>query len=267
MKNKRLRVYVAVLLALLLTLTVPACTKRTQGGSATGKLDSPTYLAGETPSEEDSTQTEQLPTDTTDTDADSETQPAETEPTEAPTDEPTEAPTEAPTEPLPSLEYRSYGNGTCAVVGLGDVTDPYVIIPEKNSDGEIVTTVEAEAFKGCRGITVIQISSTVYSISEMAFADCSSLVHIEVDDSNRHYCDVDGVLFDMEQTRLMCYPPAKASPSLILPGSLKRIDSMSLYGCNNLKIIRFEGTVAQWAQIDIGEQNYGIYTASLEFDT
>ena len=254
MKKHTLTALLASILALMLILTISSCTKKkAKNEIPTNTLETPTYLEGETPSDNGSGE---VPTENTNT------SPTET-PTTTPTEQQTEQPTEAPAEP--SLEYKSFGNGTCSVVGIGDIDDLYVVIPEKSPEGDVVTTIEAGAFEGNSDITVIQISSTVYSIGDMAFADCKSLVHIAVDEKNSHYSDVDGVLFDINKTTLICYPAAKAATSLLLPDTITTIGNMALYGCDNLKMIKFEGTVEQWASIAIGEKNYGLYTASLVF--
>lgn len=247
MKKHNVKILLAALLVLALSLSMISCSKKKpQSETPTNSLETPTYLNSD-PSGE-------APTD----------KPAENQ-TDKTNETPTQASTEAPTEPEPSLEYKSFGNGTCSVVGIGDTTDLYVVIPEKSPAGDIVTTIEPGAFKGNKDITVVQIPSTVFSIGELAFADCKKLVHIDVDSQNSHFCDIDGVLFDIAQTRLICYPGAKASTSLLLPSTITKIDNMALYGCDSLKVIKFEGTVEQWAAISMGEKNYGIYTASLIF--
>lgn len=256
MKKHTFTALLAGVLALMLILSVSACSKKkAKNETPTNTLETPTYLEGETPSDNNS---DELP------DEGSSNSPIEA-PTDAPTEQPTEQPTEAPTEAEPSLEYKSFGNGTCSVVGIGDIDDLYVVIPEKSPEGDVVTTIEAGAFKGNSDITVVQISSTVYSIGDMAFADCKSLVHIAVDEKSSHFCDVDGVLFDIDKTTLICYPAAKAATSLLLPDTITTIGNMALYGCDNLKMIKFDGTVEQWSSIAIGEKNYGLYTASLLF--
>ncbi len=254
MKKNIFTALLAGVLALTLILSMSACSKRkAKNETPSNTLETPTYLEGETPSDNTSDQT---PTE-------SHTPTPTEKPSTAPTEQPTEQPTETPAEP--SLEYKSFGNGTCTVVGIGDIDDLYVVIPEKSPSGDVVTTIEAGAFKGNPDITVVQISSTVYSIGDMAFADCKSLVHIAVDEKNTHYSDVDGVLFDIDKTTLICYPSAKAATSLLLPDSITTIGNMALYGCDNLKMIKFEGSVEVWASIAIGEKNYGLYTASLVF--
>lgn len=226
-----------LILVFILSLSLFSCSKK-KASVENNTIELPTYLSGEPTSKP-----------------------------ENPTEAPTNAPTENPTEEIktPSLEYKSLGNGTCSVAGIGDVSDLYVIIPEKSPSGDIVTTIEAGAFAQNRDITVVQIPSTVFSIGELAFADCESLVHISVDKSNAHFKDVDGVLFDNSQTALICYPSAKASTSLLLPSTVVKIEDMALYGCDSLKLIKYEGTVEQWDGIEIGVKNYGIYTASLVF--
>lgn len=254
MKKHTLKALLAALTLLALIISASACTRiKKKTETPTSTLETPTYLEGENPTDTPTDAGTDIPDGPSDN------------PTEAPTPAPTETPTEAPTEPAPSLEYKSFGNGTCSVVGIGTIEDLYIVIPEKSPEGDVVTTVEAGAFSGNSDITVIQISSTVYSIGELAFADCKSLVHIAVDENNSHFRDIDGVLFNADMTNLISYPAAKASTSLLLPETVTTISSMALYGCDELKMIKFEGTVEQWAAINIGEKNYGIYTASLIF--
>lgn len=249
MKKQKLKILLAALIAVVMSFSMLSCSKsRAKTKAPTGSLETPTYLNGDSSDEAPTDKSTEEQTDKKD---------------ETPTQGSTEADTEP--EPEPSLEYKSFGNGTCSVAGLGTSTDLYVVIPEKSPAGDIVTTIEPGAFKGNKDITVVQIPSTVFSIGELAFADCKSLVHIAVDEKNAHFCSIDGVLFDISLTRLMCYPSAKASTSLLLPSTLTKIDDMALYGCNSLKVIKFDGTVEQWAAISMGEKNYGVYTASLIF--
>ncbi|MBE6547910.1 MAG: hypothetical protein E7667_03400 [Ruminococcaceae bacterium] len=254
MKTLPIKLLLASLLLILIATMPIACSKKKKSGISvptSQTTDSPTYLNGEKPTEKDSGNTQN---DT-----------SNPQNTQTPTEYPTEKPTEAPTETEPSLEYKSFGNGTCAVVGMGDISDLYVVIPEKSPEGDIVTTIDAAAFMGNNNITVVQIPSTVYSIGALAFADCNSLVHIAVDDANSHFCDIDGVLFDSKLTSLMAYPAGKTSSSLLLPATITSVADMALYGCDELKMIQFDGSVEEWTSVKIGDKNYGLYTAALSF--
>ena len=172
---------------------------------------------------------------------------------------------EETTEPAPSLEYESFGNGTCAVVGIGTYTDSYLTIPEKSPEGYIVIAISEKAFYGNSFIRAIEIPSTVSSIGELAFANCSQLVYLSVDNSNMSFKDAGGVLYDIDASTLICYPPASSSATLEIPASVKTICGMAFYGCENLKQINYLGSLEDWEKIDIKEKNYGLYTASISF--
>ena len=203
-------------------------------------------------------------------------------PTEAPTEAPTEKQTEAPTEkqteppvkepekvevviPEPSLQYLSYGNGTCSVAGIGTYTDQSVIIPAKSPSGDIVTAIEPKAFFENEKIRTVQIPSTVTVIGEMAFSGCSELVYIVVDSSNRSYRDINGVLYDKDRTTLIAYPAANQSTTLELSSKITTIADMALYGCTNLKTIVFDGSPSEWERLQIGTLNYSLFSATVTF--
>ena len=193
------------------------------------------------------------------------------EPTEAPTEKPTEAPTEAPTEtepetePEPSLEYISYGNGTCSVKGIGDLKDVYVIIPERSPDGDVVCAIEDKAFFENPSIIAVQIPSTVMDIGSMAFGGCSSLVYISVDSRNKVYTDINGILFSKDKSRLLVFPSANQTTEITISLNVTEIADMAFFSTPHLKYIKYGGTLSDWNKIKIGDKNYGIYSASISF--
>ena len=93
---------------------------------------------------------------------------------------------------------------------------------------ESVTHIENDAFFDCTGLTYItlpnsvtyigraafywsglssiSIPSGVSYIGDMAFGGCNNLTEICVNEKNAKYSDVNGVLFDKEQTELVCCP-------------------------------------------------------------
>ena len=40
---------------------------------------------------------------------------------------------------------------------------------------------------------------------------------------------------------------------------------MLFYKCDDLRVISYDGTQEEWARINIGKDNYGLYTASVSF--
>ena len=176
----------------------------------------------------------------------------------ATTEEPT---TEAPHEK--SLEYISNGNGTCTVAGIGDVSDTCIIIPEKSPSGEVVTGIADKAFYGNVRINAIQIPSTVTHIGDMSFGGCTSLIYISVSSENKSFIDQGGILYSKDMKTLIHYPALKGNDTLTLPNSLTTICDMAFYDCNSLKYIDFNGTMSEWAKIEIGEYNYGLFSISV----
>ena len=67
------------------------------------------------------------------------------------------------------------------------------------------------AFWGCQSFVDISIPANVTKIGSGAFSRCQSLKKITVDQSNKNYCDVNGVLFNKDKTEILTYPGAMAS--------------------------------------------------------
>ncbi len=163
------------------------------------------------------------------------------------------------------LEFESHGNGTCSVLSLGNLTDAFVVIPEKAPSGETVTEIASRAFMGASHITAIQIPKTVTKIGELAFADCPNLIYISVDTKNIVFSDVDGVLYSKNGATLLLYPPMRAGSSFYLPSTVTYICDMAFYNCAYLTSIVYGGTPQDWEYILIGQKNYSLIAASVSF--
>lgn len=204
------------------------------------------------------------------------TEPETEEPTEAPTSAPTEPPTEAPeteepteaeTEPPASLKYMSYGNGTCAVTGIGNYPDVYVIIPEKSPEGDVVVAIDDKAFFDNTSIMAVHIPSTVMSVGNMSFGGCSSLIYISVDANNKMFTDVGGILYSKDKTTLYVFPSANQATEISISVNVTEICDMAFFSTPSLKHIKYGGTLQDWIKIKVGDKNYGLYSASMTFAT
>ena len=168
-----------------------------------------------------------------------------------------------PPEKKSELAFESNGNGTCTLIGIGSITDTCIIIPEKNSLGEVVTIIAENAFYGNTKINTIQIPSTVTSIGERAFGGCTSLVYISVNSQNNSFTDIDGILYSKSGDTLIHYPAKKGNEALTISKSVKKICDMAFYSCDSLRKISFGGSMSEWSKILIGDMNYGLYSASV----
>lgn len=114
------------------------------------------------------------------------------------------------------LEFGSNETGYTLVrysdkekVPLDEIDVDYVFEVEngkqkKNTD-QLVTEIAAFAFNESP-VKVVNIGPDVQKIDDKAFYSCWSLERIEVDENNPYYSDIDGVLYNKDQTILMNYP-------------------------------------------------------------
>ena len=217
------------------------------------------------------------------------TLPPETPPMSGESDVQVVAPVESEPKELFSLglEYRSNGDGTSAVSGIGKCTDRCVIIPGISPEGEVVTAIGHEAFRGVTaigevvipdsvmtigdgafrgsGIMSVNLGGSVISIGEKAFAECLSLTAINVSGANAMYASEEGVLFDREMTSIICYPSGRANRSYTIPISVERIDAMAFSSCKNLREIAYEGTEKQWKNVYVCAENGSLSSVYISF--
>lgn len=93
------------------------------------------------------------------------------------------------------LEYRSNGDGTCAVIGMGTCQDENLIIPKKSPAGDTVTSIGDEAFHD-KKIRSVKMADSVTEIGVEAFSHCQRLETVDFSSSLRviknkafYYCD------------------------------------------------------------------------------
>jgi hypothetical protein len=163
------------------------------------------------------------------------------------------------------LVYRSYGNGSCMVEGIGSCTDACLIIPTRSPDGDTVIAVGQNAFASCEALQAVQIPATVKSIGKGAFADCGSLLFFAVAADNPAYCAQDGVLYSKDQSALLCYPSGRPCPEAIIPASVTYISAGAFSPRAGYSTIVFEGTLNAWRAIQIEDDNHALYTLPKRF--
>ncbi len=156
-------------------------------------------------------------------------------------------------------------NGETAIIKCDKSVSGSVVIPSKLG-GYPVTSIEEEAFLGCKSLTGITIPDSVTSIGEKAFYQCEnlrsvaipvsvtsigkeaffsckSLTDITVAQNNPNYCSVDGNLFNKKKTCLIQYATGKTASSYQIPDSVTSIGEGAFYNCTSLTNITIPGSV------------------------
>lgn len=154
-----------------------------------------------------------------------------------------------------ALEFKSLGNGSCSVVGIGEFKGKSLKIPSKNANGETVTKISGTAFKGCDELEAITVPSSVSEISVGAFVDCESLIYIDVDIDNEYFTSIGGVLFTKNRARLICYPQSKLGEKYYLNPNVTVIDDYAFYGVSAISVIHYPKSTADFEAIRIGKGN------------
>ena len=80
-------------------------------------------------------------------------------------------------------------------------------------------------------------------MGEGAFAGCTGLTSIHVDNDNDAYISENGVLFNKSKDVLIQYPAGKTNKDYTIPGSVKEIGIYAFRGCNSLTSITIPDSV------------------------
>lgn len=202
---------------------------------------------------------------------------------ENPPDEPIEDPSSK------GLLFISYGDGTCALDGMGSCTDTFIVVPMESPEGDIVVEIADNAFKNCasiRGIELpgtvtrigdyafygssireIEIPSTVKEIGNYALVGCKYLTDISVDSGSRSYSSSMGILYSKDGTVLITYPAGKMENTVIIAREVEKIENMAFYKCVYVKMVTYHGTSASWRTVEIGAGNDVIDEAVIYFSS
>ena len=99
------------------------------------------------------------------------------------------------------------------------------------------------AFQGCRLLETVSLPAGLLQIGIQAFDQCQSLQSITVDEDNKNYRTVDGVLFTEDMEVLFQYPLGKASRTYEVPEGVILIANSAFARCTSLESITFPSTL------------------------
>ena len=164
------------------------------------------------------------------------------------------------------LSFRSNGDGTCAVSGLGSCKDTYLLIPPTSPNGDSVTSILPGALKSDT-VSAIEIPASLTTLCADSFAGCARLAHIRAEAGNKSFLVEDGALYTANGQTLLYCPVARGARELSLHSALTHIAAGAFASCPALTTVYFAGSTADWRNIRIGDDNDALYEAAFKFNS
>ncbi|MBQ6695565.1 MAG: leucine-rich repeat domain-containing protein [Lachnospiraceae bacterium] len=131
--------------------------------------------------------------------------------------------------------HALYQNTTCTTLALP----------------ETLQTIESGAFYRCYSLIEIKIPESVLAIGNDAFFRASSLENIWVDEGNRYFCDIDGVLFSKDRTIILAYPEGRKDTQYILPDGVTTIKEAAFGYHTSLRFLCVPDSVVDFPDFNI----------------
>ena len=100
--------------------------------------------------------------------------------------------------------------------------------------------IRTEAFANCTSLTTLNLTSNVYAFSASAVNGCSNLKTITVSTLNKYLCDVNGIVYSKDKTKLVRCPPGHNTTIFnhsSFPSTLKEIGFEAFATCKKIQMI------------------------------
>lgn len=107
--------------------------------------------------------------------------------------------------------------------------------------GVKVVSLGKRAFADCGRLEKITIPNTIDKIEKDAFIQCERMKEIFVDEGNKSYRSIEGVLYDKATRSLICCPNAREE--INIPDSVTIIGENAFAGCKHLEEIRLPESI------------------------
>lgn len=143
--------------------------------------------------------------------------------------------------------YMELPNGTLEITGYCG-SGGTVVIPEE-ANGKKVSLIEGLDDNGPYPSSAVLITSVEIpngiKCSYNPFRFCTSLTSIIVKDDNPDYTIVDGVLFNKDITKILCYPIGKSGTKYEIPDTVTEIEYYAFANCTSLSSIKIPDSVTK----------------------
>lgn len=156
-----------------------------------------------------------------------------------------------PANEIPAYAFgsKSYTNGnnklqslemSSSTLSIGNYAFQYCSALSSMIIASSVVSIGNSAFYSCTGFTSFYIPVAVTHIGNSAFLGINCTIH--VDPGNSAFSDINGILFNKDQSTLIKYPSYYGS-SYTIPTTVDSISNLAFFGCNSLNDVTIPTTV------------------------
>lgn len=164
------------------------------------------------------------------------------------------------------ITITGVSHGSNAAVAAGVVPGSLDLTIPDTIDGKPVTAIGDAAFKDAFwALNVLKLPDTIKSIGMMAFDRCyisgiklsrdlvsiepgafgvNKYLKFEISAENKNFSVVDGVLYDGNKSKLICYPAKKADSTYTIPDGVTAIEVCAFTECDNLSELNVPASVS-----------------------
>ena len=109
--------------------------------------------------------------------------------------------------------------------------------------GENVEQLIGLVFEGCGSLSNLYINNDKVNLTGDMFLGCNSLESFKIKEDNKKYSVKDGVLFNKDKTKLICYPNGKKGDTYVITDNIKELADYAFRYAKFLKNINVPNTV------------------------
>lgn len=102
---------------------------------------------------------------------------------------------------------------------------------------EGLLTVKSQAFSGCKMLISVCIPASLTVMEDSVFIECERLASFSVAEGSEHFSARDGVLYNKDQSLLVCYPSAKSGEVFAVPDSVRQFLHSAFEGSSLKELI------------------------------
>ena len=115
-----------------------------------------------------------------------------------------------------------------------------------------LTSIGSGAFDNCTSLISVELPDNAI-ISSDTFKECKNLSDIVISDTNNNYIVKNGILYNKNMTRILCYPAGIKDTEFSVPETVKTIGDFAFYGAKVLESINIPDSVTNIGTDAFGE--------------